>query len=516
MDVTVFPVRKGPAVGFNFLECDREQRFLLPPDMREWLPPDHLAFFVVDSVGRLHLAEFYASYRADGWGRAAFHPEMMVALVLYSFCVGERSTRAIERRCHEDVGFRVVAANHTPDHSTIARFVARHHDALQGLFTQVLALCVKGGLVNPRTVAIDGTRMAANASAANNTTPEQLADYARRVFDEAAAIDAEEDRLYGDRRGDELAEHLHDRDKRLEWIHEQLAAQGAPVKDNPARVNTTDPDSRVMKTAGGYLQGYNAQAAVSEDHVIVAGSVTNDHNDVDQFVPMVTNAKRNLDTAGADPIGTVVADAGYLSFDNLVADIGCNALIAPGKTKDLLDAVTSTPPVDVGQAASHDIAAVRQAMAEQDERRIALLTAATERGDLVNAADALGISLPHASNLRKALRERGPDTIRRIQLRPGHRRPPTKTVALARFVTAEARATYATRARTIEPIFGQIKGARGIRGFLRRGLAGCTTEWMLVLTTHNIRRLRSAGSNGAFIDRVRRALSRLISQPLAI
>lgn len=271
-----------------------------------------------------------------------------------------------------------------------------------------------------------------------------------------------------------------------------------------------------MRTPQGFIQGYNAQVAVTEDHVVVAGCVTNDHNDVDQFVPMVTKAQDNLADTGGDRIGTVVADAGYLSLDNLLAELGCEALIAPGKARDLLQTTTRHGAVEVDAIARHDLESVRQAIAEDDARRIALLGGATKRGELRKAAEALGISLPHASNLRKALHERGPEAIRRKSLPPGHRRPSTKAVASARFTTPQARATYAKRAILAEPTFGQIKGARGIRGFLRRGMTGCTTEWMLILTTHNIRRLLSARRTGGFFDRITQALSCLIPQAVAV
>ncbi len=150
----------------NFLPCDREQELLLPPSLREWLPDDHLAWFVVDAVEALDLGAFSADYRHDGWGRAAHEPSMMVALLLYAYAVGERSSRAIERRCAEDVAFRVVCANATPDHATIARFRARHERALADTFTQVLRLCAKAGLASVGLVALDGTLVAGNAAAA--------------------------------------------------------------------------------------------------------------------------------------------------------------------------------------------------------------------------------------------------------------------------------------------------------------------------------------------------------------
>lgn len=188
-------------MGQNFIACDREQELLLPPSLRDWLPAEHLAWFVLDAVDAMDLAPFFAAYRADGWGRAAFDPQMMVALTVYAYAVGERSSRAIERRCREDVAFRVIAANLAPDHATIARFRARHQDALAGLFDEVLSLCARSGVVQVGTIAVDGTKIHANASRSQNRT---YADLAREIMAEADAIDAAEDAKFGDRRGDEL------------------------------------------------------------------------------------------------------------------------------------------------------------------------------------------------------------------------------------------------------------------------------------------------------------------------
>jgi transposase len=194
----------------NFLECDREQVFLMPPDPRDWLPEGHLSWFVLAAVQEMDLASFYGSYRADGWGRAAFEPSMMgwihlVWLLLYAYARGERSSRGIERKCVEDVAYRVIAAQQKPDHATIARFRARHEDALAELFSSVLGLCKEVGLVNVGVIAIDGTKVHANASHHSNLDYEQLA---RETLGEAGEIDAAEDELYGDARCDELPEHL--------------------------------------------------------------------------------------------------------------------------------------------------------------------------------------------------------------------------------------------------------------------------------------------------------------------
>lgn len=188
----------------NFLPCDRDQELLLPPSLREWLPEDHLAWFVVDAVDELDLSAFYGAYREDGWGRAAFEPQMMVALLLYAYAIGERSSRSIERRCREDVAFRVLTANQIPDHATIARFRTRHEQALAATFAQVLALCAQAGLVSVGLVALDGSLLAGNASPGATRSYASISAEVERMLAEAAAADAGEDDRLGDARGEEL------------------------------------------------------------------------------------------------------------------------------------------------------------------------------------------------------------------------------------------------------------------------------------------------------------------------
>src|SRR5829696_555432 len=185
----------------NFLACDRDQELLLPPSLREWLSEGHLAWFVIDAVAALDLSVFFAVYRENGQGRAAHDPAMMVALLLYSYALGERSSRRVERRCVEDVATRVICANQRPDHTTIARFRQRHETALAELFGEVLALCADAGLVRVGVIAVDGTKVHANASERATRSYEEIA---REILEDAAAVDAEEDERFGDARGDEL------------------------------------------------------------------------------------------------------------------------------------------------------------------------------------------------------------------------------------------------------------------------------------------------------------------------
>lgn len=453
----------------------------MPPSLADWLPADHLAWFVLDVVAECDLGAFVAAYRADGRGGAAYDPSMMVALLVYAYCVGERSSRVIERRCTEDVAFRVIAANQVPDHATVARFRATHQDALADLFGQVLRLCARAGLIRAGLVAIDGTRMEANASRGANRTAEQLA---QEILEDAANVDAQEDERFGEARGDELPPELSGSGRRariralldeLEADAQQRSYEGQmarraeieaaterrlrgrrPKPDAQHRrprqfANLTDPESRLLRAQVGFLQGYNAQAAVTVDQVIVAAEVTNDANDDAQFAPMVAATKTNLRRAGARTrVRTVVADAGYFSKDN-VATPGIEALIAPGKR-------------DIG----------RQARAE------------TQRGDVLARVEQGTISRADAA-IELGL---GRSRIDQLMLARQRGLPPTPAVAMiATLSTPRGRRLYKKRCASIEPVFGQTKHNRGMRRFARRGLSAVTSEWKLIAATHNILKL---------------------------
>ena len=291
-------------MGYNFVGVDRDQPFLLPPSLTDWLPPDHLAWFVLDAVAELDLSEFVKAYRADGRGGAAHDPSMMAGLLLYAYCTGVVSSRKIEAACQVDVAFRVIAGNLVPDHTTIARFRATHADALAGLFTQVLAMCAEAGLVKVGTIAVDGTKISVSASLDANRTREAIMKQVEELIAAAEAADAGEDEVFGAGvRGDEVPADLRDRTSR----RARLAAA-----TNPPKVNTTDPESRMMPIRNGWVQGYNAQAVATESQIIIACDVTQDTGDTAQLTPMIAAANRELDAAGVtEPIGVVLGDAGY-------------------------------------------------------------------------------------------------------------------------------------------------------------------------------------------------------------
>src|SRR3954463_3881208 len=225
-------------MGQSFVACDREQSFLMPPDVREWLPGGHLAWFVIDAVSEIDLRPFYSAYRLDGRSRPAYDPAMMVAVLLYAYARGTRSSRQIERGCEEDVALRVLAAQQRPDHATIARFVERHQNAIAGLFGEVLTLCARSGLAKVGVIAVDGTKVQANASRDENVDYEQLA---REILEEAKAVDAAEDELYGEARGDELPPEFATAQGRRGWLREAKQRLEAERAANPQPVPRSRP-----------------------------------------------------------------------------------------------------------------------------------------------------------------------------------------------------------------------------------------------------------------------------------
>jgi transposase len=454
----------------NFLACDREQELLLPPSLREWLPERHLAWFVIEAVAAFDLSAFYLAYRENGQGRAAHDPAVMVALLLYSYAVGERSSRRIERRCVEDVATRVICANQAPDHTTIARFRQRQEKALAELFGEVLALCAESGLVRVGVIAVDGTKVAANAAPQATRDYEQIA---REILEDAAAVDDEEDARFGDARGDELPVELSTAQGRRGWLREakrrldeKRAEEARPIpKSRPDRlreakrrleeehrvecranaayeayrargvmkdgrrfgrppdpfqppaaptgkINLSDLDSRNVKTSRGWVQGYNAQLVCTEDQIVIAADVSLDSPDFGHLEPMITAARRELTGAGITAAPEVVlADAGYwhqVQMERLVAD-GMIVLVPPDAKKR----GGARPGWDGGLYAFM--------------RRVL----ATERGGEL----------------------------------------------------------YAKRQTMIEPVFADTKFNRRIDRFLRRGRSAARSEWRLANAAHNLLKL---------------------------
>ena len=340
----------------TYVPYDPDQQLLLPAALQEWLPDDHLAYFISDVVDQLDLSSITARYEGERRGGPPYHPRMMVKVLLYGYCVGVASSRRIAQRLHEDIAFRVLAANNTPDFRTISDFRKDHLAALSGLFLQVLGFCQRVGLVKLGHVALDGTKVRANASRHKAMSYKrmkekeaQLAAEVAELLRRAQEVDDEEDRRYGqDKRGDELPEELAFREGRLEKIREAMAALEAEaqaaaeaegkehlgVPDDKAQRNFTDAESRIMPGPGGrdFLQAYNCQAVVDHAHqVIVAARATNQSSDKQQAAAMM---QETIDNVGAVP-REVSADAGYYSakaVDDLQA-LGVDPFVAPEQTR---------------------------------------------------------------------------------------------------------------------------------------------------------------------------------------
>ena len=445
----------------TFRPYSLDQQLLLPPDMRNWLPEGDLALFVSDVVDELDLSAIYAAYdRGDGRGQPPYHPAMMVKLLVYGYCIGIVSSRKLERATYRDVAFRVLTGDQQPDHDSIAEFRRRHLEALAGLFAQVLRLCQAAGLVQLGHVALDGTKLKANASkhkamsyARMEETERRLEAEVRQLLERAEQVDAAEDRQYGPaRRGDELPAELARRESRLAKIRAAKAALQAEAraraadaaaaarvklaareqrvgsaKGKPATVpdpdqvqpgpreqhNFTDPESRIMVDGATkeFVQGYNAQVAVdSHAQVIVACDVTQAAGDVGQFVPMLEQAIANVGQRPAQ----VTADAGYFSEANLTAPqfTGIEFYVPPD----------------------------RQA----------------HHGPMTAGRSRLGA-------FSEAMR--------------------------SKLQTDVGRAVYARRKTIPEPVFGQIKAGRGVRRFWLRGIQKVRGEWTLVCLGHNLLKL---------------------------
>jgi transposase len=498
----------------NFIDCHREQAFLMPPSLRDWLPEDHLAWFVIEAVGRLDLQAFYAAYRADGHGRAAYEPSVMVSLVLFAYSTNERSSRGIERHCREHIAYRVITGNQVPDHATIARFIRRHQRSLAELFTSVLRLCAAAGLVRSGVVSVDGTKLTASASSDSNVDYDRIA---REIVAEAIAIDEAEDEQHGDARGDELPPELQteagrrewlerelarersepdreggsedrldgdsvdrfdaeqigpngrrawlreahrqleqqrwlrdtsvprSRAERLrlaaEWLEDELAAEcrgnrayealrdhkrvhdkrrlGGPTKPYTppqipqGEVNLTDPDSRRMKGNRRYIQGYNAQAVVTEEQIVIAAEISTSPADFSQLRPMIDTALGELEQAGVSDKPTVaVADAQYWNeqhMDHVTGQHGIQVLVPPDSGK------------------------------REGERP--------------------GWTGGRYSFMRRVL------------------------------ATDLGREIYRKRQASIEPVYGHTKHNRKIYRFNYRGRSAVRTEWRLVTMTHNLAKL---------------------------
>ena len=277
----------------RYLPREHEQQYLIPASLRDWLPEEALGWFVLEAVEQLGLSAFHAAYRDDGWGRQAYDPAlllaMMLALLLYAYCEGERSSRRIERRCREDIAFRVLSANQQPDHATICRFRQRHEQALAGLFVEAPRLCAEASLAPSGLVALDGTKLRANASRERNRTAAQLEAEVERMLTEAEQADAYEAQL---------------REREQKDARERQPKR--PEADPDTKVNLSDPDSRVVRDYWGHYQGDNGQAVATSEQVIVAAELTRAATDVQEPAADGRSDESQSGGAGSGAIGTLL------------------------------------------------------------------------------------------------------------------------------------------------------------------------------------------------------------------
>src|SRR5271170_1981848 len=424
-----------------------EQDLLLPPSLREWLAENHLVYFVSDVVDQLDLSAMYAVYEKEKRGRPPYDPRLMTKLLVYGYCTGLFSSRRIQKRLQEDIPFKVLAAGNEPDFRTISDFRKIHIETLLNLFEQVLAMALEVGAVKVGRVTLDGTKVKANASKHKAMSygrmqekQQQLKEEVKQLLEQAEAADKEEDRRHGNQRGDELPEELRRRETRLAKIklakkvveqraREKAAAEGKSAAEakqakpeDKDQYNFTDPESRIMKGADGFVQGYNAQAAVEPEMLLIVGqSVTEAVNDKKQLEPMVEAIEQQ---SGQRP-EAVLADNGYCSEENLAC----------------LESV------------------------EQAERQIEgfIATGKQKHGE-------------HRMPCKRGPLPKGATKVERMK---------------RKLQTQVGKAVYAARKCVVEPVFGQIKQARGFRQFLLRGKEKVKGEWALLCLTHNILRLHA-------------------------
>jgi len=425
-----------------------EQDLLLPPSLRQWLPDNHLVYFVSDVVDQLDLSAMHAVYEEEKRGQPPYDPLLMTKLLVYGYCTGVFSSRRIQKRLQEDIPFKVLTAGNEPDFRTISDFRKIHIETLQNLFEQVLAMALECGAIKLGRVSLDGTKLKANASKHKAMSygrmkekQQQLKEEVKQLLEQAAAADEQEDRQYGSKRGDELPEELRRRETRLAKIkqakkvveqraRDKAAEEGKNAEeaklakpDDKDQYNFTDPESRIMKGGDGFVQGYNAQAAVEPTLLLIVGqTVTEAANDKKQLKPMVELIEQQ---SGQRP-EAILADNGYCSEENL----------------DYLES------------------------AGQPERKVEgfIATGKQKHGE------------------HRVPAKRGP--LPKDATRVDRMKQKLKTKA--------GKAVYAARKCVVEPVFGQIKQARGFRQFLLRGKEKVKGEWALVCLTHNILRLHAA------------------------
>ena len=457
----------------SFYPVDRDQMLLLPPNISDWVPDDDISRFIMDAVDQLDLRPFYQKFK-DGSGQTAYRPEVLLSLLVLAYTHGIHSSRAIESLCVRDIRFRLITANQFPDHTTIARFRSANTEQMQSFFEQILKLCAEAGLVKLGMVALDGTKMKANAAMESNRTRKELSELVEQMLKQAEETDAKEDLEFGaDKRGDELPEDLRSSSSRkarlraakdrLDRAHQALAKADAKARvlinkydekiekqqirkaetgKNPAghklkpptedeidkpKGNLTDPDSEIMKGRHGFTQAHNAQIAVDADtQIIVAQTVVTEKNDMFLLTPMINNLRQTLTCVGiTDFAQTIAADGGYWTRDSITT---------AHQTLEAISGQSNCPELLV------NVPRCWQKLTHVDDS-------------------------PPADNL--SLHERIEYRVR----------------------SPQGQLLYKKRAQSAEPVFGQLKNVRKFDRFSLRGTPKTRAEWALLCATHNISKL---------------------------
>lgn len=432
----------------GFIKGDKDQLYLFPPSIDDWVSKDHPVRFVQTCLEQMNLQVFYQSYAKEG--RPPYDPSMMLGILIYAYSKGMRSSRKISKACEEEVPFRWISGNIAPDHRAICRFRARHEKEFKTLFNEVLRLCSESGLLNLGNIFLDGTKMKANAALAANRN----LDHINKILEEAEAVDKAEDEKFGEsERGDRLPKELSDPEERIRRIKaakerldreqkQKQDEQAQKVKEHEAsgpkrgrkpkspeevkikkKANITDPESRIMKNRSGFVQAYNCQAACTEDQIIVSADVTQQENDLYQLEPMLEQTTATLRESGVEEnVKALVADAGYFREDLAIKDI------------------------------------------EKDGPELLVCTKKSHK-------------------LRKELKDKGAPRGR-IPANISNRDRMDR-----RLLTRHGYNIYKKRSYTIEPVFGQIKECLNMDRFLRRGLEAVKSEWILTCSISNLMKL---------------------------
>jgi len=482
---------------YNTIGRDFEQLYLLPEDIRDWVPSDDFCHILIDLISILDLSPLYKEYREDGQGAAFYHPEIMTGLIIYSYFNGVRSSRQIENKCRYDVGFRIVTRNSLPDHSTISRFIKKNSSFIGQLFIPVLTLLNEAGLINNVLLALDGTKLKANASLGSNMPYEKIEGEIQKYLKEVQEKDDVEDRLYGpDKSGNEVpddfkthskrikrfiqakerleAEHKEKSQKKEEKIaqrEEEERESGKrkrgrkpkkPAKnpDEQSLANTTDPDSSIMKSGPGCIQGYNGQIIVNQDGYILVPFLSNSPVDYRLLQPCYERLEEIAQLTGLSlEYLNLLTDAGYWSYENY--------LYMKQQNIGFLCSTCHEPDIYSIRGLDRSLLELER-ISDQLFDGICSIPTLASIGDWCTRNLIQDDNIPTPASIAKGIME--------VTMTP-----------------YGAKKTYSQRKTIVEPAFGWIKENRNLRKLQRWGISHCQDEWSLICLTQNLRKVCSRG-----------------------